>query len=1289
MPWDGASNLDGTTASEFADLMASQEGRLQAGNALTWFSLVHDAGSLPVRDVTYYSTPNNYPLETEYPQLPPGLFKKPPPIDAVAWLHQLLETEAESSVMDELVKRKNSYIWRHTMTVSLKGYEIEAVGEDESKTEARTATCMHLLQQLHETRLLQEIALSNMTTPNKIVAIKQTQVPSAAVKLQVYNYAARFGLTPTIKFKHLPADKVETTVSLYELGIRVTATGQSESNSELLACALFKEAAESRQANLSSDRLVLRDSKAVNLDNASNILLFYSFVHGGDPFRYTSNPEDPLDPESRVSASVSRYGKVVGSSVTMPDRATAQALARLVAATSLVKTVPDLLLRFHDAVEGNNGVVPTRTPPTPVELGAVEPLLNEWSAAVDKISIPEHVPKPAILSQYRGERLRDIMKIARGRRYANTYHMTKQSLTDRSEFLRSRQEANLEDLRFQERKKERSRLPINEYRDELLALVKNNAQCIVVGTAGSGKSTQLPQIILDDAIADGKGADCNIYHTQPRRSTAVSLAHRVASERSEALCEVVGYWIGGDRQQADLGGSINFCTSEVLQVQLQNTFDEFLDHASHIIIDEIHERDNPTNRLLMLLKLAFATRLERGASVPKLILMSATLQSGLFERYFELTDETGMSLSPPVITIPGRQFPISYKYLGDVVRELGDDFSSAELQPVLQHPTTQSYIKLELDPKEEIAEDIESPRVNGPIDWESQFEHNMKTREQRQALGLVATTIAHVARSTDNGDILVFLTSWKEIAEVENLLYQGTFMGLDFTDGDKFAILWIHSIYPESISQAMEPGRQGRRRILLATNVAETSHTFPEVKYVIDSGKRRASEYGANALSTTLYRKWISKASVTQRAGRIGRVQPGEYYALFTETQKDSLSPFQEAQAEPAEKIQQLCLQARFHFPSLSIHQFFARMIDPPPRRNLDAAIRQLQATGALVEGEELTDLGITLAKLRRWPNLGKMLLLAVLFRCLEPMLAIAAMADRKEHPYHYVAQNELMQAAVDKLRRDHDRGSMSDIIAQLNTLGEFRNVRDRQGIEVAREWAAANHLRFDFLQGVDKRAYENKQLLRQINCIGDDDRKDGGSLNRQSKNQGLIKALIMVGLNPNIAAHARNDLFYTNQSPYPSSLWHDSLVRPVSWQPGSRRENPLRHTLCTFRESRSLSVNSKDTVLSNATPVSPLAVALFAQSLHMKHDGDTVLVVDGWLPLKINGSSTAAQTLLNFKRQLDSTLNVALQRLCNPTLRRQTHFDALEVMIQTVSDLLEYEEKKWRQRMDKLDRSL
>jgi ATP-dependent RNA helicase DHX36 len=1275
-----------TTADEFASLMTSEEGHIDGQDALTWFSVVNDSGKFPIRNVSHYSSVKSYPHAMLYPQLPVKLFEKPPSSEAIAWLHRILEAESEVSMVEELVKRPNRYVWRHTLTIDLRTVDITAVGEGASKTDAYSAAFMNALQQLHESNLLHTLSLSALNGPNQSLSSGVENVPHPNTKLHIYNYAARFGLIPQFRSKPLPAGKTEITLSIRELGLQVVVVGRSDSDAELLACAHLKKELEARHAELSEHPLTLRGPDTVNLDNASAILTYFASLHDGNAFNYVVKANNPLNPQSHISSWVTRNGKIFTSPVTMPDRERAQALATLVAATQLVKENHGLLVRFYNALKENNGIILKRSPPIPYTFTApAEEFLRAWSATVDRMKIPEQSVGPADPSHHLADALNAQMKVSRGRRYATTYHSTQQSLESRSAQLKSKHESRKHDQRFDEEREAISRLPINAYRDELLALIKNNPQCIVVGTSGSGKSTQLPRILLDDAVADGRGAYCNIYHTQPRRATSVELAIRVARGRDEEVGETVGYWISGDRRQCDQGGSISFCTSDILQLQLQHGRDEFLDNVSHIIVDEVHERDGPTNRLLMTLKLAFAARLARGASVPKLILMSATLQSGLFERYFELTNETGESLPPPVITIPGRQFPIVQKYLGDVMQELKGNFSSAELEPVLHHPLTYDYVKSELSTTA-----VGHPQVAGSIAWESQFEINIKSKEEAQVLGLIATTIAHIVRTTSNGDILVFLTSWRDFEDVQKILRRDKFMDIDFADTDKFKILWLHSANPTSIPEAMEPGSQGCRRILLATNIAETSHTFPEVKFVIDCGKRRAPGYGESALTTSLYRKWISKASVTQRAGRIGRVQPGEYYALFTERRHDSLSPFQTAVAEDHRTIQRLCLNARLHFPSLSIHQYFGRLIDPPPHRNVEAAIKQLESTGAIVEGEALTDLGVTLARLQRPPGSGKMLLLGILFRCLDPLLSICAMVDDSNsvHVQRAHQHDGADPDAVRQFRRRYERGSMSDCITDLNILDDFRHIRDEQGIEVVRQWASTNHMEYDQLVHLDSGAQMCKRMLSDLECINEEDKRDTARLNSRSTNRGLVKALIMVGVYPNVAVHAQHDQFQTNQTLQPARLWTHSATRPTSWQPSFPGENPLRHSLCCYANSKAFEKTRDNAKLYNTTPVSPLALALFCQSLSIKDGDETTLIVDGWIPLKLSGSPNGARTLLKFKQQLDRTLSIALQRLCNPKLRSQGSFHALESMVQTVADLLENDERKWRQRMDKLDRS-
>jgi ATP-dependent RNA helicase DHX36 len=213
-------------------------------------------------------------------------------------------------------------------------------------------------------------------------------------------------------------------------------------------------------------------------------------------------------------------------------------------------------------------------------------------------------------------------------------------------------------------------------------MISNNQYSIIVGATGSGKTTQVHQILLEQAIAMGEGASCNIICTQPPRIAATSIAQRVAMERNEKIGESVGYSVRFDSKWPRLGGSITYCTTGFLLEQLKFMADSIFNTTSHIVIDEVHERDRDTDFLLVVLKKALAARRAEGKNIPKIVIMSATLNAELFQEYFAEQVAGGSAGQCPIIDVPGRTFPVEETYLYDIVSQLRAKYN-ADFQMLL------------------------------------------------------------------------------------------------------------------------------------------------------------------------------------------------------------------------------------------------------------------------------------------------------------------------------------------------------------------------------------------------------------------------------------------------------------------------------------------------------------------------------------------------------------------------------------------------------------------------------
>ncbi|QDS76145.1 hypothetical protein FKW77_007299 [Venturia effusa] len=776
-----------------------------------------------------------------------------------------------------------------------------------------------------------------------------------------------------------------------------------------------------------------------------------------------------------------------------------------------------------------------------------------------------------------------------------------------------------------ETSRSKAEMTINQQRDRILQLITANAAVVIAAATGSGKTTQLPQIILEDAIASGVGADCNIWVTQPRRVAATSVARRVIKERFDGGVISVGHHVKFDVRLPRPGGCITYCTTGILLNRIQRRPGEVFDNVSHIIVDEAHERDMLIDRLLAILKFHLFTRKKAGLKFPKVIVSSATLDIDLFTKYFAqpmMRNGVRELLPCPYLDIPGRMFPVKYTYLTDILLEL-QKYPPGSRFFMEQEKATKDYLQ-----------------INKEVPFsKTQLQPLQAQTDAQEAIvpaALIALTIAHIISTTTEGAILVFLPGLDSINKVRTSLeVNSPMIGVDFGNGHAYRIMILHSDMKDSNDEAFDTMPRGVRKIVLATNIAETSITIPDAVYVIDSGKHKEMVYDHERGLSQLRCGWISQSSCKQRAGRSGRIRNGFYYAMYTKQRFDAMRPTTQPEILRSE-LQEVCLQLAHQPFDTSVRDFLDSLIEPPDHKAVDAAFVSLKDIDALTDDEQITALGRVLASLPVHPARAKMIVLGIVFRCLDPMLILAAANSMKDMFLRPLDRRQESKAARIRFSAD----SNSDHLALINAFDQARALGESQGQSKCRRFLGDNFVHFNQWREVCRTAELMEQILIDRRLIpwfepgGDYWRYGSPELNTNSSNQHLIKALIIAGFHPNVAA--------SHGLPMMRSLHANRILMGSGSVNQDMMKLAQRGQLYTFTEIAKSADGNAWTMRDNSA-ISPLGVILFARNL--KRIGDRQLLVDSWLQFTLP-SEDEATALVHFKNIVDNILADAYSQL-------------------------------------------
>ncbi|XP_074645257.1 ATP-dependent RNA helicase TDRD9-like [Tubulanus polymorphus] len=495
------------------------------------------------------------------------------------------------------------------------------------------------------------------------------------------------------------------------------------------------------------------------------------------------------------------------------------------------------------------------------------------------------------------------------------------------------------------------KLPITQFHDEIIHTIESNPVTVIQGSTGSGKTTQVPQYILDYYALENKY--CNIIVTQPRRIAAMSIAKRVCSERHWNIGGICGYQVARDRVGCD-DTRILYVTTGVLLEKLINTKNML--QYTHVILDEVHERDQDTDfSLLVVRKL-----LRENSKHVKVILMSATINAALFADYFGVP--VGNSLEPaPVVDVEGKIYNVGEYYIENL-KSLGE----LPADPSMDKPSLNSI----------------SVELAGKL-----ITHFDKL--EKQELGIMKNDNS---LSPKRGTVLIFLPGFAEISEVMDNLNQ-------YKEEFNLMLLPLHSsITLEEQAQVFLPPEPGMRKIILSTNIAESSITVPDIKYVIDFCLTKVLWCDPDTNITSLIVTWAAKANCLQRKGRAGRVTSGRVYRMVTRYFYEELPDYgtPEMLRCPLEQVILKCKKLNMGEPKA----LFALALSPPPLDDIERTILMLKEVAALTthrSGQmnphdgDLTFIGNVLASLPVDIHVGRMLILGYIFGVLEDCLIIGA----------------------------------------------------------------------------------------------------------------------------------------------------------------------------------------------------------------------------------------------------------------------------------------------------------
>ncbi|CAH8830748.1 unnamed protein product [Trichobilharzia szidati] len=854
----------------------------------------------------------------------------------------------------------------------------------------------------------------------------------------------------------------------------------------------------------------------------------------------------------------------------------------------------------------------------------------------------------------------------------------------------------------------RRKLPAYQIKEDVVSTVQNNQVVIISGETGCGKTTQVPQFILEDQVLKGNGSVTRIVVTQPRRISAISVAERVAAERGESIGSSVGYQIRLERRYPQRPhGSILFCTTGIILQWFRS--DPLLKNISHIIVDEVHEREFLCDFLLCMLKRIAPLRPDL-----RIILMSATINADRFSEYFN---------NCPKFEIPGKTFPVKTYYLEDVLKEtkfwlpnsalnkLNRDQSSTLKQRLLKSNIPKKEARIRSYGKTpEFCRWLQS--LNGLSSNAVEILRSVGEDSYPQT-DLIAHSIEHILQNTEWGAILVFVPGLSDIKETIRGLRELNPRRYDDRYGS-VRIYPLHSRLPTSRDRSLfEPPPQGKRKVIISTNIAETSVTIEDVVYVIDCGRIKVTDYDPIQNTCTLTPILVSKANASQRCGRAGRVQPGICYHLFSSYVYDNVmsnflqpemlrvrledvilrikllglgrvkpfltscldSPSEDAisqtltflrqiQALKVTQPQTCCdISLKNHGKNHKANRKSLREYTEAVKNNVNAnGVDSLDPTSFQLnitdeEDDELTPLGVHLANFPLDPQCAKLLLFGALFGCLDPVLSVAACLTYRD-PFEIPLEK---QEEADKRRLELSQNSLSDHWVYATVIQNYQGLNSPFE---RRQFCQKYFLNERTIKDIIRLMQDYAYLLYERKYIATPKPNDTNA-NRNQWNVNLFRAIMCAALYPNIVK--ADPRFTKDGRPKPPTIMAcpsegRATIHPASVNSKLQPNEPL--WMVYFTKTK-LELGSWPTIF-DSTVISLRPLLFFSRNIEITKNDTGLFTIDQWI--KFNGEMKVVNVLKDLRKCMDGLLE---EKFKCPSLTNWDETSKEGRLLQTIVDLL------------------